>query len=117
MDSYKLLLSFLFLLLSLSIAVAQMPESIDEVIENIEEADNVGILYTARTRIHRFEKKNNPSVNELQKIKEAYRKLSEGFSSFNHYRNAAEVYKEYLNANEIFLLQRNKAEIDSVKSR
>jgi hypothetical protein len=100
--------------LSSSIVVAQ--DAIDNLVRRIQEAEKVEQLYSVRFGLDAYAKKPGLSLAEQKKLVSAYDRLAESFRLYNHYRNAAEVYRNYLSLNEVYLENYNKFLQDSLKA-
>ena len=110
----KLFLSFWVLVLLSGNAFAQTSVEIDQLMEKLKSAQNVEELYTLKYNIDKYTQRTDLSIEEQKKLNRSYVMLSSAFKSKNHFRNAADVYKDYLELNKKYLINYNTFIKDSI---
>lgn len=109
----SVLFAVAYCLSSLS-AVAQNSMDLDQVTEKIKAAQKVEELYPIKYNIDRYSNRADLSIEEQRKLNRTYIMLSAAFKSKSHFKNAADVYKDYLRLNEKYLKNYNDFCRDSI---
>ena len=110
----SILLLVLFLITTPKLFGQQTLESLIAITEQIKNAPNVERLYSIRANLGKVASNKELSVQDQQLLANAYRTLAQSFKSSNHFRNAADVYKTYLDINEKYLKNLNNYLVDSL---
>lgn len=88
-------LSVLLVLIT-SVTFAGRIDEINNYVKKIREAQKADHLYSSRYGLDRIFNQQYLTVQEQRELMNAYRILTESFSNWSHYRNAADVYFDYL---------------------
>lgn len=111
-----LLFTFGLLWLSPRFLFSQDTSEINQFNDKIKSAQNVDELYSIRYNIDKYVKRNNLTIEDQRKLNRSFIMLSAAFKSKNHFKNAADVYKDYLSNQETYLNNYNVYLQDSIKA-
>lgn len=114
MNHIKTIFSLLVLIILSGNSFAQTSVEIDQLMEKLKSAQNVEELYTLKYNIDKYTRRTDLSIEEQKKLNRAYVMLSSAFKSKNHFKNAADVYKDYLDLNKKYLINYNTYIKDSI---
>lgn len=95
--------------------VAQVSDnSIGRLAERIDGVEKVDQLYSIRFTIAKYATREDLSLSQQLQLDKAMILLSDAFKNYNHFRNAADVYKERLDFNNRYLTRFNTFAKDSL---
>jgi len=117
MLNLKLTGYFILVLLcfNMSISSGQSGSDIGAQIEKIKNAEKVEQLYSVRYNLDKLSANNNLSIQDMRRVLEAHVLLANEFKSRNHFRNAADVYLDYLKIVDVYHDKYSKFLVDSVQ--
>ncbi len=110
----KLVIAILILTILSGKIFAQTSVEIDQLMEKLKSAQNVEELYTLKYNIDKYTRRTDLAIDEQKKLNRAYVMLSSAFKAKNHFKNAADVYKDYLDLNKKYLINYNTFIKDSI---
>ncbi len=96
----KYLLTAILLITLTSASHASRIDDIASYVKKIKEAEKADHLYSSRYGLDRIYNQPDLTVEEQRELMKAYLVLTESFRNWSHYRNAADVYFDYLNLQE-----------------
>lgn len=114
MNQIKIFFLFWTMVMFSGNVLAQTAVEIDQLMEKLKSAQNVEELYTLKYNIDKYTRRTDLSIEEQKKLNRAYVMLSSAFKAKNHFRNAADVYKDYLELNKKYLINYNAYIKDSI---
>ncbi len=114
---YKIKNIFLVTLLILifSVVHAQVTDKeITNIKDRIDAIEKTEQLHSVKYTIGRYASRTDLTLNQQKELISAMKLLAESFSERSHYRNAADVYKEYLDYKNQYLYRYNAFAKDSL---
>lgn len=95
--------------------IAQVTDSeISAITERINSVEKTEQLHSIKYVIGRYASRTDLSLNQQKELINAMKLLAESFSERSHYRNAADVYKEFLDYKNQYLYRYNAYVKDSL---
>ena len=82
--------------------------------DRIQSVEKVDQLYSIRFAVAKYAAREDLTLKQQAELDKAMISLSQAFKDFNHYRNAADVYKERLDYNNKYLTRYNTFAKDSL---
>ncbi len=82
----------------------------------ISGVEKVEQLYSIRYAVGRYASRTDLTLRQQQLLMKSMRELSDEFKMRSHFRNAADVYKEYLDYNNNYLVSYNQFAKDSLNA-
>jgi hypothetical protein len=79
---------------------SQNTAEIKDFVSRIKEVDKVERLYSIRYGLDRINELPNPTIDEQRELSNAYLALANAFKLRNHFRNAVDIYFDYLKLKE-----------------
>ncbi len=116
---YHLLLSvFMGLALAGAVRASTSDEinNLNELIEKISDASKPEQLYTVRYNLDRIAAQKDHTIEEYRVLLKAHVLLVNAFKSYNHYKNAIDVQKDYLRNLNNYQGAYTKYLVDSIKA-
>ncbi len=112
----RIFLNILTVFILLILCSQSMALSIADLNKRIMDAEKVEELYTLRYALNRIVARTDLTLLQQDSLRKAMIRLTDAFSDFRHFRNAADSYREFLVFNEKYLERHLKFFTDSIKS-
>jgi hypothetical protein len=95
---------------------SQVEDDITVQLNRIRDAEKVEHLYPVKYNLDRLSSLSEMTLPALRLSLTAHMKLAEEFKSYNHFRNAIDVYNDYLNLRDTFHHRYRTFIVDSVQN-
>ncbi|HMT28544.1 MAG TPA: hypothetical protein PKD91_04620 [Bacteroidia bacterium] len=108
------ILSIVLITMAGSSLVAQSTIDVEQLTDKIKSAQKVEELYSIKYNLDKYSRRTDLSIEDQRKLNRTYVMLSAAFKARSHFRNAADVYYDYLKLNESYLKNYNNFSRDSI---